>query len=89
MCPLTSIQCHHNCQFPKQTEKIIISKYSKKYCLLNIINCYLLPKALRKDKRMSTIYSWGSVTRENERTQSARDENSKYKRLFYRFDEWA
>lgn len=87
MCPLTSIQCHHNCQFPKQTEKILISKYSKKHCLLNIINCYLLPKTLRKDKRMSTMYSWGSVTREKESTQSARDGNSKYQRLFYCSDE--
>ena len=55
MHPLTSIQCHHNCQFPKQTEEILISKYSKKHCLLNIINCYLLPKTLHKDKRQQAI----------------------------------
>lgn len=62
MPPLASIQCHHNCQFPKQTgKKIIISKYSKKYCLPNIIKCYLLPKTFCKDKRIiSTIYAWAS-----------------------------
>ena len=74
MSPLTSIQCHRNCQFPKQTEKKnIISKYSK-YCLPNTINCYLLPKTLCEDKRIkSIIYSWALATREKTRTHSPRD----------------
>lgn len=51
MSPLTSIPGHHNCQFPKQTEKKIYQS-TVRSSLPNTINCYLLPITLCKDKRI-------------------------------------